>query len=209
MITSKRTFGVEMECSANGDGNVNRLSKIIGREWRFDDDGSIRHVVPNPTEVVSPVLAGKRGADELRKVCLAMKDLGFNADHIACGMHVHLGADEFKQKDDLIVLSESEFDSFAKNTKNVKSIVSIAYLNTSTVKAWFGLTGSKLPLTKRYRDFGGEMLGGRWGSGCFSETDKDSFYTVDEDCLIGESQVRVRHIRHIDKKESKRIRAER
>ena len=43
-------------------------------------------------EVVSPILSGEQGLNELKKVCEVLTRLGCKVDK-TCGLHVHIGAD--------------------------------------------------------------------------------------------------------------------
>lgn len=187
MITSKRTFGVEMECSAGNSGNVSKLRKKLGLAWRFDDDGSIRDIVPFPTEVVSPILRGTNGEKKLREACIAMKDLGFDADHLACGMHVHLGAEDYRQRDIDVVLTQEQYDLFVKNTDNVKDIKQAVYVNDDFVVNYYCL--KRNPLTKRYRD-----IVSMWGfnsNGRIHYDSRGSYYGVTIDETVGGRKLKV------------------
>jgi hypothetical protein len=50
--------------------------------------------VPGGFEVVSPVLKGKGGLEQLRKVCEALAQAGARIDR-RCGLHIHLGTGDF------------------------------------------------------------------------------------------------------------------
>lgn len=162
MITSPRTFGIELEMGAKDYNNIQTLRSKLGRSWRFDDDGSIRNVVPNPIEVVSPILKGETGEQAVRQTCQTLKELDFDATHLACGFHVHLGAEEFKTKDATIVLAEKEFRDFIASKQNQKDIIQVAFVNTDAVVKYHNLKSDK-PLTKRYVELGEQVFGSGMG----------------------------------------------
>lgn len=185
-----------MECSAGNSGNAGKLRKKLGSAWRFEDDGSIRDIVPFPTEVVSPILCGTKGEKKLREACLAMKDLGFNADHLACGMHVHMGAEDYKQKDTLIVLTQEQYTMFLKSTENVKDIKGVAYVNEDFIKGYYRLKGR--PLTKRYRDIMG-YIGFGMNNGELSSNERGNYFVRIVKELVGAKKIGVPILGFVDK----------
>lgn len=175
MIKSKRTFGVEIEASLGQYPKMNVLRSKLQR-WRFDDDGSIRDLIPNPIEFVSPILSGATGEETLRKSCKVMKELGVDPNHTCCGLHVHLGAEDFKSNDEYIVLSEKDYKKFITSASNVKDIIDISFVNTEALVKYFRLT--KKPLTIRYREHGFHLFNNlKWGSDtCFATRQNENFY---------------------------------
>ena len=87
-ITSDRTFGVEFEINFQNDRDA--LAGAIGEGYHLDHDGSVRRGV----EVVSPVLRGKAGEDQVLKTCETITKHGGDTDD-SCGLHIHLGAKDF------------------------------------------------------------------------------------------------------------------
>ena len=99
-----RTFGVEMEIVHDNKSNVCRAIRNAGVEciiegynhttrthWKIVSDAS----VTGGFEVVSPVLKGEEGLNDLKKVCDALMNVGAKIKK-CCGLHVHLGTDDFK-----------------------------------------------------------------------------------------------------------------
>lgn len=99
-----RTFGVEMEIIHESESKIRSAIINAGVEceiegynhdtrthWKIVSDAS----VDGGFEVVSPVLKGRSGLDELEKVCNALVSAGARIRK-CCGLHVHLGTDDFK-----------------------------------------------------------------------------------------------------------------
>ncbi|MBO6102073.1 MAG: amidoligase family protein [Opitutales bacterium] len=99
-----RTFGVEMEIIHNSKSEVCGALRRSGVEcvsesynhttrthWKIVSDASVE----GGFEIVSPVLKGREGLDELKKVCDALVGAGAKIKK-CCGLHVHLGTDDFK-----------------------------------------------------------------------------------------------------------------
>ena len=99
-----RTFGVEMEivhgsksevCRALRNGGVEceteGYNHMTRTHWKIVSDASVE----GGFEVVSPVLKGQAGLDELKKACDALVRAGAKIRK-CCGLHVHLGTDDFK-----------------------------------------------------------------------------------------------------------------
>ncbi len=101
-----RTFGVEMEIIHQSQNEVCQAIRNCGVEceiegynhmrrehWKIVSDAS----VTGGFEVVSPVLKGEDGLNQLKKVCDALVEVGAKIKK-CCGLHVHLGVDDFKSK---------------------------------------------------------------------------------------------------------------
>lgn len=99
-----RTFGVEMEIIHESESKIRAAIRNAGVEceiegynhdtrthWKIVSDASVN----GGFEVVSPVLKGRSGLDELEKVCNALVNAGARIRK-CCGLHVHLGTDDFK-----------------------------------------------------------------------------------------------------------------
>ena len=98
VITSKRTFGYELELNAESGEAINRLdSEFVGMDYNFVHDGSMRG--DYPIEVVSPILSGHDGAESVVHMCTGLKRQGFTGNNQSLSMHVHIGADEFKSNE--------------------------------------------------------------------------------------------------------------
>lgn len=92
IITSPRTFGVEIEMFHQNSRPLAELSKEIDNEFGVGNDGSISGGYG--VEIQTPILKGKKGEDKLKKFLTKARDLGFSVNS-SCGMHTHLGADDY------------------------------------------------------------------------------------------------------------------
>ena len=100
---TNRTFGIEMEFEgANIRTVADALNEVVEchfegythrttRHWKIVTDGSL----PNYDtcgEIVSPILEGVEGVEELRKVCDKLDTIEGIKVTRRCGLHIHLGA---------------------------------------------------------------------------------------------------------------------
>lgn len=142
MTISNRTFGIEIEAynismaqaeRAINDAGISCRQESYGhsrpRQWKIVTDGS----VPNGFEVVSPVLSGEAGLEDVKKVCRALADAGARVDK-RCGLHVHVSAQGLTAADIKNVMEryarfEGEIDGFmpfsrrSNNNTYCKSVV--------------------------------------------------------------------------------------
>jgi len=117
-----RTYGIEIECVVSSHSSRERIVEEIvaagiavhdteayshtaasNRSWIMKYDSSIRGMGTHPIndwqalEIVSPVLTGKAGFDELLKVCVILQHhCSVNA---SCGLHIHQGATDLSGLD--------------------------------------------------------------------------------------------------------------
>lgn len=89
-----RTFGVEIECMVPGVSHAAisaalRSAGLTG--WRVEHDGSISG--PGGAEVVSPVLSGDDGTEQIRTATRVIRSLGGRVNR-SCGLHVHHGVSD-------------------------------------------------------------------------------------------------------------------
>lgn len=101
-FTSTRTFGIEIEfigdreaaaraINAAGIGcNVQEYDHRTPTAWKIVTDASIGY---ENGELVSPILRGEEGLEQVRKVCSALRSIGHKVDK-RCGVHVHVGVPE-------------------------------------------------------------------------------------------------------------------
>jgi len=103
-----RTYGVELETQRpSGVSNTNVCDRIraagipctVGHshtsrnepgKWLVKPDGSIRPYGQG-AEIVSPILVGSAGFDQIERVCAAAGGIGLRITS-ECGLHVHVGA---------------------------------------------------------------------------------------------------------------------
>ena len=118
-FTSTRTFGVEIEAVGNGlsysqvaqaisDAGIPCYAEDYGhdapRNWKVVKDGSLSY---GGFEVVSPILRGTEGIEQVRKVAEALRNAGATIDS-RCGLHVHVGAQGLSGADLMNVLRRYE-----------------------------------------------------------------------------------------------------
>lgn len=97
-----RKFGIEIECeisTAKAVTAINNAEGIVASSrrhgyhdggysaWKVEYDSSVR----NGCEVVSPILSGDAGREEIRIACKALNDAGASVNR-TCGLHVHIDA---------------------------------------------------------------------------------------------------------------------
>lgn len=122
---TNRTYGIEIEAfgmsmqvaaeaitAAGVACRVETYGHSAPRQWKIVTDGS----VPHGFEVVSPILSGEEGFEEIRKVCRALNDAGGRVDR-RCGYHVHVGARGLEASDIKNIINrystfERDIDSF-------------------------------------------------------------------------------------------------
>lgn len=135
-ITFNRQFGVEIE-AYNVDRQtlkaalirlgikveVERYNHTTKRHWKIITDSSIRG--SQGFEIVSPILKGQDGLNQLEKVCRALKECNAFINK-SCGVHIHFdakkfGVEQFKN----IMLNyanlENVIDSFLPKSRRVNN----------------------------------------------------------------------------------------
>lgn len=88
-----RKFGVEMELIFPSNVGRDRLNGALAAagvgSWRCKTDGSLSAGAGKVGwEVVSPILRGQDGIDQIEKVCRVVQELGATINR-SCGLHVH------------------------------------------------------------------------------------------------------------------------
>lgn len=127
-----RTFGVEIEVyGATRESIIAKASElgltIVSEEynhstrnhWKIVNDGSISG--DNGCEIVSPVLSGSEGLEQLKKVCRALNRAGAKVNG-SCGLHIHFGVndftlDNFKNLVLSYLANENQIDAFMPNSR--------------------------------------------------------------------------------------------
>ncbi len=114
MITSERTFGVELEMGLNFNDSskikaaLNKLQqKADELNWNITDDASLRNF-SYALEARSPILKGKEGEKNFREFCNYAHAIGFTTNP-TCGTHIHLGGEDFSKRENLKEVSLAEF----------------------------------------------------------------------------------------------------
>lgn len=103
---SNRTFGVEIECvgktmeqaaaALNAAGVVTRIESYghsTPSTWKIVSDSTVTDAHSNGFELVSPILRGQAGLDQVAKVSAALIAAGVKVNR-TCGFHVHVGAND-------------------------------------------------------------------------------------------------------------------
>lgn len=140
-----RTFGVEIETYGCDQNELIRILDEKGIQtnhgtrqqrtnqiWKITCDGSIQG--NNAFEIVSPILTGEDGLNQLKIVCEALSQLRAKINK-SCGLHIHFSARDFnlttwKNLYKNYATFESKIDQFmpesrrANNNRYCKSIVS-------------------------------------------------------------------------------------
>ena len=99
-----RTFGIELEVYGVSRDRILTEMRRLGIQvesesynhntrgyWKIVSDSSING--GNGNEVVSPVLSGVEGMEQVKKVCLALNRAGAKVN-TSCGFHAHFGAND-------------------------------------------------------------------------------------------------------------------
>ena len=113
--TDNRTFGVEIEFILIDGWNAEDLAGHMrgwgidcrytgythhtSAQWKIVTDSSLRADGGGyGLELVSPILKGKAGREELTRVLEALNDAPVTVNR-SCGLHIHLGASNLRMKD--------------------------------------------------------------------------------------------------------------
>lgn len=156
-FNEERTYGVEIEFFTertarkgfNQELVARKLTEITGIKvvaeiyshdtrghWKIVTDGS---VTGNALELVSPILKGRDGLNQLEKLLKALNEVGAKVDK-TCGIHVHHGVDDYtadhmKNLFVTVLKFEDVLDSFvpesrrANNNQYCRSIATMYYNN--------------------------------------------------------------------------------
>lgn len=126
-----RRFGVEIEMvglntttaaqvlrNAGIDANAESYNHRTTSSWKVTTDASIGY---GNSEVVSPILEGSEGVDEVRKVMSALNEAGGDVS-VKCGLHVHIEAVDLTAADMANVIRryanfEMDIDAFMPQSR--------------------------------------------------------------------------------------------
>lgn len=99
-IAEKLTFGVEIETTCNpaktgvrvGGYHCGIQVPYLPTGWKAENDASIRSTLRGHTscEIVSPILRGSAGLEEVTRVIKILTEKGHRVNS-SCGVHVHVG----------------------------------------------------------------------------------------------------------------------
>lgn len=148
------TFGIEIECVNITRGTCEQVLNVAGIEahdedynhhtrdyWKIVRDGSLTH--RNGTaEVVSPVLTGSDGANELRSVMAILRNANAKVNS-SCGMHIHIGMNHLTAETQADVILAHQvynhaFDAFILETRQQNTFCNKRVWSTaqSLAHAW-------------------------------------------------------------------------
>jgi Putative amidoligase enzyme len=131
-----RQFGVEIEAYGIEKGKLAELIRNAGvechaegynhttrRHWKIVTDGSLDGI--NTFEIVSPILEGTLGIEELQKVCEVLETARVKINK-SCGLHIHFDAHGFglQQVKNMLfnyAAFENEIDSFMPNSRRANN----------------------------------------------------------------------------------------
>lgn len=149
-----RSFGIELEIYGPARERLISEFRIQGLtlvneeynhntrdHWKIVRDGSISG--ENSSEIVSPVLMGLDGIEQIKKACIALNKAGAKVNN-SCGFHVHFGItdlnlDNIKSLMLSHIETEKTFDSIVPESRRqnantyCKSLTSIASSKTQAV----------------------------------------------------------------------------
>lgn len=112
-----RTYGIELEMLIPGVSLIEAENSLISamqaagiecrfagythsttRYWKMVTDASVRNTLPGyyAIELVSPVLKGEEGEEEIREVSVVLMTLGVKVN-ATCGFHVHHGNEGYDE----------------------------------------------------------------------------------------------------------------
>lgn len=89
----KNKLDVEVDCY-NSNQNF----------WNVMCDGSVNASNQEGMEISSPILKGKKGLAEVKKMCNMLTELGCTVNN-TCGLHVHVDAQKFKPQQKIAVVA--------------------------------------------------------------------------------------------------------
>ena len=151
-----RTFGIELEIyGADRDMLITEMRRAgvdvqgesynhnTRNHWKIVSDSSIQG--GNGNEIVSPVLTGLDGIEQVKKVCIALNRAGAKVNK-SCGFHLHLGVQDYQINDFKNLVNsfahlEKEFDKIqpesrrGNNNSYCKNLTSIGRNLTEKINA--------------------------------------------------------------------------
>lgn len=148
------TFGVEIECylpvgsshstiarlisEAGVDCNAEHYNHTARPAWKVVSDGSLSNYTQG-CEIVSRVLKGEEGFEEIRKVCQVLVAHGAKVNK-SCGFHVHVGiaAESLQTTKNLVRLyqgSESVINSLLSPSRRYNPFASSHQVSQSALDA--------------------------------------------------------------------------
>lgn len=172
-MNKNRTYGVEIEFI--GDRRAVEVAiNAMGIEcrwegynhntrphWKIVSDSSVRapgQYFPTGWELVSPILKGDDGLEQIRKVCEAMGQAGATVN-ATCGLHVHHDAQDFTTKTFKNIIKiyarfEPVMDSLVADSRrgtNNRYCQTLAYIDIDELVKYDSLIAIRNLYGSRYR----------------------------------------------------------
>lgn len=110
MDSDTRTFGVEIECAgitcqqaaqaltdAGFPARYEGYNHATRNGWKVVYDASVSNSAGSGVEVVSPILRGEDGIQQVHSVMEALRNAGANVN-VSCGIHVHVGVNDLTRE---------------------------------------------------------------------------------------------------------------
>lgn len=126
IFDERRTYGVEIEVLERGVSQfeIAQVIRAAGvesqNEWYNHETKNYWKVITDSSagyEIVSPVLRGHDGLEQIKKVCEALQSIGCKVDK-RCGLHVHHGVDDYSIKN-----FKTLYITYAKYEKALDSVL--------------------------------------------------------------------------------------
>lgn len=137
--TFNRQFGVEIEFFGTGSKRIlmnklrakgievqnERYNHQLRTHWKITTDSSINPSRGTGMEIVSPILKGADGLDQLKRVCEALREWG-GLINKSCGLHIHFDAahlqlQAWKNLYKNYILGEGTIDSMMPNSRRANN----------------------------------------------------------------------------------------
>ena len=129
IIKSKRKFGVELEVLATSRNSYETLINQISTAYGIHHDGSIEGSGMG-IEIVTPIMSGVKGENEIKKLLANMVSLGFTTNK-SCGFHVHHDGTQFLSPKTTEIRCKPMYDLYDRTPEE--------YRNTIADKKFFSL----------------------------------------------------------------------
>jgi hypothetical protein len=171
-FNSTRTYGIEIEMSwgrnrrptqasvaaalrrAGLDASAAGYSHTTTEGWKVVSDGSVH----NGHELVSPILRGLNGKEQLKTAMRAVKAIGAQTD-ASCGVHVHHGVHDFSAKQ---LANVAEI--YSNNEQTIDKLVAFSRRNTHWARS--------MANGRNYYEAATVALDGEWTSSRHDQTAK-------------------------------------
>ena len=106
-FNEERTYGVEIEFLDSSKYSKSQIAAALNRVVNCQNTGYTHEVMASwklttdsscGLELVSPILKGRNGLEQIEKVCKVLNELEIKVDK-TCGLHVHHGVNDYGTED--------------------------------------------------------------------------------------------------------------